>query len=176
MWVVLAKKLLPYFLITGVILATGFAVYRFGYKNGSRDVHLEWDQDKTAARTAYDALVAQMAELEEVHRIEQEGTANELAQVRKDHEMVLSNQRIDFNRRLLQSASRADVYQRQAEAGAAACRDLAGHAARLDRTLEEGRGLVLELSATLGLREHQLKQLGAQLLNDRQLFTGAGER
>ena len=170
------KKLLPYFAVTGVILAAGYAIYKFGYKNGSQDVQLAWNQDRAAIEASHNAFAAEMIELAEACRAKQESIANELVQARKEHEVAIAGQRADYDRRLLQSARRADMYQRQAEAGAIACRDLASHAARLDRALEEGRGLVLELSTTLGLREYQLKQLGAQLLSDRQLFTDTGDR
>lgn len=48
--------------------------------------------------------------------------------------------------------------------------NLASHAARLDRSLEEGRRMVAELSATLRQRDDQLRAVSKQLENDRSLF------
>ena len=42
--------------------------------------------------------------------------------------------------------------------------------ARLDRSLEEGRRMVAELSATLRQRDDQLRAVSKQLENDRSLF------
>lgn len=173
---ILLRKLLPYLLATAVTLGLGYALYQRGYDRGSRDVRSEWDQDKAATKAAHDALTLTYAKREESQRLEQEKIADELAQARKQHEAALSNQRINFEQRLLQSSRRAEVYQRQAEAGATARRDLASHAARLDRALEEGRGLVEELGAALRLRDHQLKLLGDQIRNDRRLFADTGEQ
>ena len=47
---------------------------------------------------------------------------------------------------------------------------VASHAARLDRSFEEGRRMVAELSATLRQRDDQLRAVSKQLENDRSLF------
>lgn len=172
-----AKKALPYLLVTCVIVGLGLAVYHHGYTRGVTEIRLEWEQDKAALRAEYDSLVLkaaqQAARQEEQHRLAQQEIADELAQTRKDHGVATARLRADFGQRLLQSDRRADVYQRQAQAGASAQRDLAGHAARLDRALEEGVGLVGELQAALGLREHQLVLLGRQIRRDRETCQGA---
>lgn len=172
----IAKKALPYLLVTCVILALGFAAYRHGYNQGTTKVRLEWEQDRAALHREYDSLVlksaTEAARQEEVHRVEQERVANELAKVRAESEVAAADLRASYEQRLLQSARRADVYQRQAEAGAASARDLAGHATRLDRALEEGVNLVGELSGALRFREHQLILLGRQIQADREACEG----
>lgn len=164
------EKSVTVILAIGLAISLGYIVYQYGYTKGAEDIQSKWAEDRAATEAANLRLSIECAKQEENHRITQEGITNELAKARKEHEAVLSNQRIDFEHRLLQSARRAEVYQHQADSDASERRDLANHAARLDRALEEGRGLVLELSATLGLRERQLKQLGDQIRNDRQLF------
>jgi len=170
-WTIL-KKLLPSLLVVAVLLGLGYAVYRKGYNEGVQDVTLEWELDKAAQRAAHDALVAEYEKRETAHKAENARITHELAEVQKAHEVALAEQRSAYQHRLLLSSERAAVYQRQAEAGAAECRDLAGHAARLDRALEEGRHLVRELRGTLGLRDRQVIELGKQILNDRKLVAG----
>jgi hypothetical protein len=150
------KGLIPLLLVFISVLS-----YQFGYVKGSQAIQAE-------IKNAYDAMAVQEVE----HQKKQKEIADALAQVRTEHETTLASQRAVFDQRLLQSDRRAQVYQRQAQAGAAAQRDLASHAAQLDRALEEGRDLVRELGSTLGLRDHQLKLLGDQIRADRQLLEG----
>lgn len=165
------KKVLPYVLAALAVVGLGVYVYSRGYGSGSDTVKLKWDEDRIKARAEYDSMVLEsakrVAKQEESHKVEQERVAHELEEVRKQGEVAVAAVRDSYAQRLLQSDRRALVYQRQAEAGAAARGDLAGHAAELDRALEEGVGLVGELQATLGFREHQLILLGAQIRNDR---------
>ena len=65
---------------------------------------------------------------------------------------------------------RASRYQRLAKGGAVEQANLASHAARLSRSLKEGRRMVAELSATLRQRDYQLRAVSKQLENDRSLF------
>lgn len=164
------KYVSPPLLMAVIIGATGYFSYKTGYDLGSQEVRLEWEEDKAAARAAYDKLMDEFAKREAIHQAENERIAHELAEAQRLHDLALADQRAAFQRRLLLSEDRAAVYRRQAEAGAASCRDLASHAARLDRALEEGRGLVRELGSTLGLRDQQLKQLAGQIRADRQLL------
>lgn len=172
MWLIVLKKLLPSLVLVGLVLALGYGVYRKGYGSGSADVRAEWELEVQAMREAHDQLVKEYAEREAAHRLENTRITHELSEARRTHDLVLAEQRSAYERRLLRSADRAAVYQRQAEAGAAECRSLAGHAAELDRALEEGRALVRELGETLGFRDQQVIRLGQQILNDRKLLAG----
>lgn len=144
-----------------------------GCEQGKQRIQLQWEQDKRAARELYDQLKLMYGEQEVLHRMEMEKISHELVEAKKDHENAVAGLRSDFDQRLLQSESRAASYRRQAEAGTSACRDLASHAARLDRSLEEGRGLVREFGETLRLRERELILLGDQILNERKLLEGS---
>lgn len=153
-----------------VILAGGIFIYFQGYRHGSLAIQTEWDQERQKFREFQDQLIADFAQKEFDYRAENDRILQELVETRRQHEVALAHQRSTYEQRLLQSENRAQVYQRQAEAGAASCRDLASHAARLDRALEEGRGLVRELGETLGFRDQQLRMLGQRLLNERSLI------
>lgn len=165
-------RILTWALITILVLGVvATYAYILGHHQGSVLVQAQWDTDKIAYWATHDALLRQFAKQEAAHQEQQKQVADELALARKTHAAALVEQRATYEQRLLQSARRDQAYRKQAETGAAACRDLAGHAARLDRALEEGRGLVQELRGTLGLRDRQLMLLGEQILADRRLMT-----
>lgn len=158
----MAKTLLLSLLILLALLGGGYAMYRVGYSRGFQDVQAEWEQQESR-------LATKVRELEQRHAALQEEVALEAKRVREAHQADVAAQRLVYEQRLSQSARRAEVYRVQAEAGTASAGDLAAHAARLDRALEEGRGLVRELRSALGLREDQLRLLGQQLKSDRRL-------
>lgn len=166
----LLVRALPYLAAVAVLLILVYGIYRHGYSEGTADLQVLWDQEREEHEKAIRALEVEYARKEMFHRAENARITHELAEAEKAHDVALAEQRAEYDRRLLGSNRRAEVYQRQAESGAAQCRDLAGHAARLDRSLEEGRGLVADLRRTLELRDEQLRQLGRQILNDRSLL------
>lgn len=149
-------------LLSLVILLVVYGSYHFGYDQGFSDVQEEWKQQESS-------LVTRVAELEAQHAVRQEQVAREAQELRIAYEADVLSQRTAYEQRLSQAARRAEVYRSQAAAGSASSGDLAAHAARLDRSLEEGRGLVRELRSALGLREDQLRLLGQQLESDRRL-------
>lgn len=136
---------------------------------GAASVQVKWDEQVKEHNEAMDVLKKHYATAEEAHRTENRRISYELSEARRTHEVDLANARVDYERRLQSSSARSVVYQRQAEAGALECRDLASHASRLDSSLEEGRSLVRELRTTLGLRDRQVKALSDQINNDREL-------
>lgn len=154
--------------------ALSWGAYAWAYNRGAASVQTQWDRAREAQQVAATKLQLEYAGKEAVHRQNLERVTDALNQANTKHEQALVALRADFARRLQSSEARAGVYQRQAEAGPAQCRDLASHAARLDQSLEEGRSLVWELRATLGQRDQQIRLLGTQLLNDRQLLSDDG--
>lgn len=166
--------------IAALILLLGsvgiiYSAYYFGSKHGQQKVQSLWDDQKEADRKATDKLKAEYAQTEALLRAENAKVTHELSQANKKYEVELTQLRSDYDKRLRSSNERAQVYQRQAESGAAECRNLAVHAAKLDRNLEEGRSLVRELRATVGQRDDTIRALSQQLLNDRKLFSVSGE-
>lgn len=174
MTVSLEKTLLLSF-VSGILLLSVFGLgYCQGHSNGTESAQKRWEQirydEQAAAANAYRELLQRLHQQAVQHQKEQEQLAHELEQSRKDHAAALDSQRSAYEQRLLLSENRISVYQRQAEAGAAACRDLASHAARLDRSLERGRHLVRKLGSTVRLRDRQLTLLGKQIHTDRQML------
>ena len=166
----IVKKLAPWILATLVIGSLIWWVSHTSYVAGQRDIQEQWDAEKATYKKAMDTLRDQYATLEAKARIDNQRNSDELAEKEKSHAVALVELRREYDGRLLQSDKRASYYQRLAKGGAVEQANLASHAARLDRSLEEGRRMVAELSATLRQRDDQLRAVSKQLENDRSLF------
>ena len=166
----IVKKLAPWILATLVIDSLIWWVSHTFYVAGQRDIQEQWDAERATYKKAMDTLRDQYATLEAKARIDNQRNSDELAEKEKSHAVALVELRREYDGRLLQSDKRASYYQRLAKGGAVEQANLASHAARLDRSLEEGRRMVAELSATLRQRDEQLRAVSTQLKNDRSLF------
>lgn len=166
----IVKKLAPWILATLVIGSLIWWVSHTSYVAGQRDIQEQWDAERATYKKAMDILRDQYATLEAKARIDNQRNSDELAEKEKSHAVALVELRREYDGRLLQSNKRASYYQRLAKGGAVEQANLASHAARLDRSLEEGRRMVAELSATLRQRDDQLRAVSKQLENDRSLF------
>ena len=166
----IVKKLAPWILATLVIGSLIWWVSHTSYVAGQRDIQEQWDAERATYKKAMDTLKDQYATLEAKARIDNQRNSDELAEKEKSHAVALVELRREYDGRLLQSNKRASYYQRLAKGGAVEQANLASHAARLDRSLEEGRRMVAELSATLRQRDDQLRAVSKQLENDRSLF------
>ena len=166
----IVKKLAPWILATLVIGSLIWWVSHTSYVAGQRDIQEQWDAERATYKKAIDTLRDQYATLEAKARIDNQRNSDELAEKEKSHAVALVELRREYGGRLLQSDKRASYYQRLAKGGAVEQANLASHAARLDRSLEEGRRMVAELSATLRQRDDQLRAVSKQLENDRSLF------
>lgn len=169
-WGRLLLKTLPY----GIAVLTAFAVvwgiYSIGSKNGAARVQANWNIEKLANEKALTKLRNEMAARELTHRQETQRISDDLAEANQKHAATVAAIDAQFSQRLHNSEQRATYYQRMSDSGPAQCSNLAGHAAKLDRSLEEGRRLVQEFGATLRQRDAQLTALGQQILTDRALI------
>ena len=156
------KLLLSSLVVLGMVLGGGYALYRHGYKVGFQDVQAEWRQRETS-------LAKRVAELEAQHTEKQKEVAREAEILRKEHVADVVRISDDYKQRLSQSDRRAQVYRTQANACDASTRSRATHAADLDRSLEEGRGLVRELGSHLRFCEDRVRLLGDVIKADRWL-------
>lgn len=165
-------------IIVCIVFGLGAYVTFRGYVAGTEHVQRQWDAEREsrekASQKAKSELEAKLAASEARYAEREQKITAELAQVAEQHLAALRSQRIALEQRLLQSTRRSEIYRDQAEGSEASCRDLASHAAKLDRALEEGRGLVQELSGTLGLRDRQVILLGDQIKSDRLLLDEEG--
>lgn len=159
-----------YLIVVVCTVLTLWGTYSLGSNSGEAHVQQQWDAQKAKDLLAIQKVRDELSQAESKHRQEVTSLEGELRNAEALHRNELDRLTGDFTVRLRDSKSRAGVYQRQAQGGAAERDRLARHAAELDRTLEEGRRLVAELRATLGLRDEQVKSLAAQIRADRALF------
>ena len=162
----LISKGWPYLLV----VALGVTIYFWGSSNGQDAVQKKWDEQKQEDRKAYDKLKGEYDALNRQHSYETGVLTSRLQTASQAHEDELARLNDVYASRLQQSGKRAELYKRQAEAGAFECRSLASHATRLDESLEQGRQLVEELRSTVRLRDSQLIELGNQIRADRKLL------
>lgn len=154
-----------------VLAFSGYKLWSWGNTHGQDKIQTEWNREKSTRAKALQLQKDLNTALEMANRAETERLTHALAEQNTQHQVELANAKSDFDKRLLQSQNRADVYKRMSEAGGTECRDLASHAAELDRSLEQGRSLVRELRETLRFRDEQLRSVSAKLLADRKLLT-----
>ena len=166
----IVKKLAPWILATLVIGSLIWWVSHTSYVAGQRDIQEQWDAERATYKKAMDTLKDQYATLESKVRIDNQRNSDELAEKELSHAVILARLNSEYAGRMQLAEQRASRYQRQAKGGAVEQANLASYAARLDRSLEEGRRMVAELSATLRQRDEQLRAVSTQLKNDRSLF------
>lgn len=165
-WAKLALYALPVIALAGIF----YAVYSIGSDSGKASVQAEWNIAKEAERLAIQKIKDDYAAREAAYRQVNRSISDELTKTNEQHSSAVAAISLGYEQRLRHSTERASIYQRQAEGGTAQCQRLASHAAELDRSLEQGIRLVKEYGATIEQRDGQLKALGAQILNDRQLL------
>lgn len=159
------SKMLP------LLVAASTTAYFLGSYQGAQRIENQWEEDRGRHLAQIQRLKDEYAQKEQVHQAENARIAHELVEAETAHAGALVDLQHDYAQRLQLSQKRAVAYQRQAATGAAECRGLADHAARLDESLEEGRRLVREFRTTLGQRDYQITVLGRQLHNDRALLS-----
>jgi hypothetical protein len=165
-------KLIKVALGLSVVTAVMTACFFVGIKQGQNNVNVLWQADKLKSSAALATLNQEIQQKEFGHRQETTRISDQLRKTEDQYEKAARALATEHSLRLRQSAERASIYTTLSEGGSTELGSLAGYATQLDGSLEEGRGLVAELQATLGWREDQLKLLGAQITNDRKLLDG----
>lgn len=166
------KKLrtaLPYILAIGAVLALGWYIHSSGSKAGAAKVQTKWDKEKLENAKLREELRNAAASKEFIHQQVSQGIVDGLAEANQKYVGSLAALDAQYTQRLRNSEQRAAYYQHLSTAGTTEQNYLAGHAAQLDRSLEEGGRLVQELTTTLRQRDAQVVALGQQILTDRAL-------
>ena len=159
------KTALAGLLAAALLIGSGTYVYLCGKDDGKEVVQKKWDAEKKLYDTAIAGLKDHYGMLEAANRTKTEELTHDLAEAQKNHDVAIANAQSDFDKRLLKSQARADYYKRMSEGGSLECRNLASHAAELDRSLEEGRRVVKDLRTTVEQRDTEIKLLGTHLKN-----------
>ncbi len=139
-----------------------YFTYELGYKAGSDNVTNQYESQIKQ----YKARVKQQ---ELLYAKENAKLKDEVILVKRDYESKLAVLNHSFSNQLQKSNRRAEYYRRQAS-NSTKCRSLATHTAKLDRAVTEGINVVEELSMLVKLRDNQLRQVGKQIKQERQLI------
>ena len=91
----------------------------------------------------------------------------DLKNAKESHDKVINDLQRTHANRMRESEKRAAFYMQQAKGSSVEQYNLASHAARLDKSLSEGKTLAREFRQTLELRELQIESLAEELLNTR---------
>ena len=120
----------------------------------------EWKEEAARIKEEYVTLT-------NIHVGDQLLLQNELLEQTREYEKDINNIRSDHAGRMLNSEKRNSILRERAETSNPECRPITLHATRLDRSLEEGRGLVREFSRTLRQRELEINKVSNLLIRDR---------
>lgn len=147
-----------------VLVLMVYGSFSYGLVKGSSRAESEYLLKIIETSKEYEDKI-KAKELAHIRQIEK--NTLELNKAKKEYEENITHLVDDYDSRLLISEERANRYREQAENSSPECRAIASHTTKLDRTLEEGRYLVGELTETIRLYESQLILLGKQLREDR---------
>lgn len=150
-----ATIIIVVFSLIGYLIGDEFATNRY------LAVEQSWRDETERVREEYRKITVE-------HTGNQLLLQNELREQTKEYEILISNIKSSHAVRMLQSEKRSEILQERYKTGTIECGPIALHATRLDRTLEEGRGLVRELSTTLRQREMELNKVSTILIKDRE--------
>ena len=153
------------------LLSGLYGIYALGKQAGISETTVVWAAEKEAQRLVAEQLQAEYTALEDTNRKLTQENIDELQKAQGRYDALIAQYKSEYAARLLSSEERAGVYKRQAQGGAIERDHLASYAAELDRSLEQGRGLVRELRETLRQREVAIKSLATQIRLDRSLFS-----
>lgn len=137
---------------------------------GRSQVQAEWDAEKEATALEVSRLKGEIAEKEKQYTTKVNLITEQLGKERDEYQAALSRNQSDYSKRLLTVQKRADVYERYSQGTASQRDDLAKHAAKLDRSLEEGRALVRDLGTTVRQRDSAIRALGSMILTEHALI------
>ena len=154
----------------GVVVAALAGTYYVGKNAGENKVNLAWAKEKKELSDEVTRLNIKIKDDLFIYMNDVKENTKQLRDAKANYEKSLTDLRTASLVRVQQSEKRADVYKRMSEGAESERGSLASHAAKLDRSLEEGRLLVAELQATIRQRDSELISLGSQILTDRKLI------
>jgi len=169
-------KLLPYLGAILVVVGLVAGVYSLGSSHGEAAISAKWQKQKDADAKFVEKTKAENQQKELAHNDKDRKISDELSDLKETAASDKARIAGELTLRLRDSTHREGLYRVAAEGSAAERERLASYAAQLDRSLSTGISLVDELKAALAVRDGQIKALGSQILNDRQLLNGSGDK
>ena len=158
--------------IAGAVLAsiTAWQVQAWRYDGQIAAIHTEYAQANLKRSEAARADENKTALKESTHAADTSKNSDEFTMSQPVRDAIARADVARADRLRRDSERRAATYRAQAEAGAAACRDLADRHAAIDRHVTEGVEVVGELRKTVANRDAAVKALRGQIDADRALF------
>lgn len=153
-------------LLGGFILAV--IIFFIGFGLGKSEEYAKYLQDELVWKDKISELNRVLKEKNDEHVVQQQKLLDDIILMRVNHEKDLLTLNDNHTLRLQQSEKRSEIYRKRAASSPDQCRQLAEHTARLDYSLEEGRGLVREFTAVVRQLEQDNKKVIEYLLNDRE--------
>lgn len=147
-----------------MLTITGILTFMLHIERGALTDYKDRQSEETSK------LVSKMNKLVHENNVLSQENTLELLELRKTYEASVNDLITEHTNRVRNLEKRSDYYRSMSQAGSVECGDLGDIATRLDRSLEEGRQLVVELRSRLGLREEQIRLIGKQLKADRHLL------
>lgn len=157
------KKGLIALAIGSAVTFSLYATFKIGRDHGQQEVKLEFLAKEKALQNAVEKLQKDITKAEEFYKNVVRDLEGQIIDGKLKYEKSLLDINSKYTIRLQQSEIRSETYKRMSQAGTAESYALADHAAKLDRSLEEGRRLVREFRTTLGQRDAELTLVGIQL-------------
>lgn len=151
-------------------LAGGYAI---GHHQGAASVQQQWDTAKAVTAQAITAQVTTTREKEATHATQTTRALDTYHAAQAPADAVAAARVADAERLQRGAEGRALRYRAMSEASAAERDRLAGHAARLDASLAEGRVVAEGLRAAVVERDNRIQLLADTLRADRQLIEPA---
>lgn len=148
--------------------------YFWGHNNGVNKTYSKWLEYEQAYQKQVRELESALASAEQQFNEKEVALNERIKENKAAHDAAIAAATRTFTERLRKSEGRAKAYADMSQAGAAERAALADHAAKLDRSLEEGRHLVRELRETLGQRDREIMLLGEHIQNVYQLINNTG--
>lgn len=161
--------------VATVVFSIGSGIYAFRVTAEKQAIQAAMLKQERQGIDAQAALKLRLEQGEKLNHDTIQKAQDTLSQAQQDYSVAMAKQHAQYAIRLRSSEARNGVYNQQANAGPVECQHLASHAARLDFSLEEGRGLVRELADTVRFRDEQIKALAVQITADRLLVEELGK-
>lgn len=132
---------------------------------GAMSFFLGSEMERTKQITKYNEVLKEQTVRFNALRDETNSLELDLKNAKELHEKVINDLRITHANRMRESEKRAAFYMQQVKGSSSEQYNLASHAAKLDKSLSEGKTLARELRQTLELRELQIVNLSQELIN-----------
>lgn len=150
-------------LAVGLIYGSCTYIYNCGYDSGvNYQIKKNQEQINNVLRETHLK--------ENQYRNEVEKINLELQKTKDYYISYINNLSGSYNNELQSYKKRLSIYQRSSSAGTAQCKSLGSYAAKLDRSIIEGRQVVKELRGTIIQRDNQIRQLANYINSSRKLY------